>query len=75
MKIPAGTGYLYKQFALGGLEQIRVCSVFDTWVGSWVFLLPPLKVNIQSSFSKAQYRDFTVASLGRVAVVSVSVAR
>lgn len=50
-------------------------SVFDTWVGSWVFLLPPLKVNIQSSFFKAQHRDFIVTNLRRMAVVSVSVTR
>lgn len=72
VKIPAGTGYLYKQVVLGGLEQTKECAVSDAWIGSWVFLLPPLKVNIQSSFFKAQYRDFTVASLGRVAVISVS---
>lgn len=49
-------------------------SVFDTWAGSWVFLLPSLKVNIQSSSFEAQYRNFTITSLGGMAVVSVSVA-
>lgn len=69
MKIPAGTGVSINSET--GADQ-RVGSVFDPWVGSWVFLLLPLTLNIQSSFFKAQYRDFTLTSLKRVAVVSVS---
>lgn len=34
VKIPAGTGYLYKQVVLGGLEQTKECAVSDAWIGS-----------------------------------------
>lgn len=47
VKIPAGTGYLYKQVVLGGLEQTKECSV---WRLDWVLSFPPS--SLEGEYSK-----------------------